>query len=337
MTASKIMIVEDETIVGMDLTHKLERLGYLVAPEVIRYGGKALGAAEKHQPDLVLMDIRLKGDTDGIEAACHIRENLGLPVVFLTAYTDDTTLFKAKKTEPFGYLKKPVRAEDLKIVLEMTLYKAAIDKQLRESELRFRTVAEFTHDWETWTGPGGDYLYSSPSCLRITGYSGDAFTRDPSFFANIIYPDDRKRFERFSSRHLQESRKATSLEFRIIRKDGEIRWIDHVCQPVFDSGGRYLGQRASSRDITKRKLLECRLSHKVEELQEALDSIKTLKGLIPICSHCKNIRDDHGYWNYLESYLQTHADVTFSHSLCPSCMDDLYGEEDWYQNIKTKF
>ena len=100
MDQKKVMIVEDEVIVGLDLTKKLEHLGYRVVPNVIRYGEEVLQAAEKEKPDLIIMDVRLKGEKDGTEAARIIREKLGLPIIFLTAYSDQATLSNAKKTEP---------------------------------------------------------------------------------------------------------------------------------------------------------------------------------------------------------------------------------------------
>ena len=112
MVQNKIMIVEDEVIVSADIRIKLEQLGYEVAP-IVRYGEKVLDAARQVRPDLVLMDIKLKGEMDGIQAAEQIRADLNLPVVFLTAYSDSETLSRAKATEPYAYLKKPVKLDDL--------------------------------------------------------------------------------------------------------------------------------------------------------------------------------------------------------------------------------
>jgi hypothetical protein len=82
--------------------------------------------------------------------------------------------------------------------------------------------------------------------------------------------------------------------------------------------------------------LDERFLTKINELQEALDNIKTLKGLLPICAGCKKIRDDKGCWNYLETYIERHSDASFSHGLCPHCSDELYGKEDWYIEMKKK-
>jgi PAS domain S-box-containing protein len=332
----KIMIVEDEVIVGMDLKTKVQNLGYIVDSNVIRYGEEVAAAAKKVKPDLILMDIRLKGEMTGTEAAAIVREKMGIPIIFLTAYSDSDTLSKAKQADPYAYLKKPVRVDDLRLSIEFTLHKAELEKKLKLSELQYRTVADYTYDWETWIGPDGKYIYISPSCERITGYKKDQFLDDPSFFYSIVHPDDREAIQNDFRTHLSSTKDTCCSEFRIISSDGETRWMEHFCCPVFSTEGDYIGRRAGNRDVTERKKLSTELKEKVSELEAALDNIKTLKGLIPICASCKKIRDDKGYWNMLEAYIQSHSEATFSHSMCPECMEQFYGDEDWYKAMKEK-
>ena len=132
MIQKKIMIVEDEVIFGIDLIEKLENLGYQPDPNIIRYGEGVMDAAQKSKPDLILMDINLKGKMDGIQAAVLVQKHLNIPVIFLTAFSDKETLSNAKKAEPYAFLKKPVKLEDLKITLEIGLYKAKMEKKLKE-------------------------------------------------------------------------------------------------------------------------------------------------------------------------------------------------------------
>ena len=87
-------------------------------------------------------------------------------------------------------------------------------------------------------------------------------------------------------------------------------------------------------DISKRKKIEKEREELIKNLQEALENIKTLKGLLPICSHCKKIRDDQGYWKQVDVYIQKHSEAEFTHSMCPVCSDELYGTEDWYIEMK---
>jgi PAS domain S-box-containing protein len=135
-----------------------------------------------------------------------------------------------------------------------------VEEALRESEERYRIVAQFTYDWEYWVDSEGNFLYVAPSCERITGYSAEEFIADPDLMNRIIHPDDRPEM----LDHYHNVRKVTpdavdAEDFRIVRRDGEIRWIGHVCQPVYDQDGQPLGRRSSNRDITSRKTLEAQL------------------------------------------------------------------------------
>lgn len=133
MTNARILIVEDEAIIGMELQENIERLGYTVT-SVVSSGEKALEKTESEQPDLVLMDIRIKGDMDGIDAAEIIRNRFGVPVVFSTAYLDEERIERAKIAMPFGYVLKPIQERDLKVTLEMALYVAEVDAARRDAE-----------------------------------------------------------------------------------------------------------------------------------------------------------------------------------------------------------
>lgn len=144
----------------------------------------------------------------------------------------------------------------------------AARQKLREAEKRYRTVADFTYDWEYWESPEREMLYVSPSCERISGYAAEEFLDNPDLLQQIIYREDRGIWA--DHRHTAGSKKgSTEIEFRIHTKDGKIRWIEHVCQPVYDNDGGYLGIRASNRDVTKRKLIEKVLEKKDRMLQEA--------------------------------------------------------------------
>lgn len=139
MTKTRILIVEDEIIVGLDIQHELTGLGYRVTG-VVASGQEAIQSASQTKPDLVLMDIRLAGEMDGIAAAQQIRQNVSVPIIYLTAYADAETLQRAKITEPFGYIIKPYQERDLHITIEMALYKHRLESQLKQyaTELEWR-------------------------------------------------------------------------------------------------------------------------------------------------------------------------------------------------------
>jgi PAS domain S-box-containing protein len=140
MPNENILIAEDDGIIAARLQSILVKLGYAVTA-MVASGEDAIRQAAEVQPELVLMDVELAGEMDGIEAGGQIRAQLGIPVVYLTAYLDDTLLQRAKMTEPYGYLVKPVQDRELRATIEVAIYKCRLDRQLRESEERYRAVA----------------------------------------------------------------------------------------------------------------------------------------------------------------------------------------------------
>ena len=128
MEKAKILVVEDQNIVALNIKNKLKNLGYTLL-DTAATGEEAIRKAESMNADIVLMDIKLKGDMDGIEAAREIKNRLGIPVLYLTAFTDDETFNRAKITEPAGYISKPFREEDLHSNIEMALHKHRAEKK----------------------------------------------------------------------------------------------------------------------------------------------------------------------------------------------------------------
>lgn len=145
--------------------------------------------------------------------------------------------------------------------------------ELRKSEERFLTVADFTYDWEYWIDPDGNLIYLSPSCKRITGYGAEEYMKDPGLLQSIVHPEDRLML----AEHMKQEKALSEVmfaEFRMIARNKEERWIHHICQAVYGEDGRYLGRRASNRDITKRK-------HADAALQESEERYRQLAAKIP--------------------------------------------------------
>jgi PAS domain S-box-containing protein len=167
----------------------------------------------------------------------------------------------------------PVRNENQEILfivntnVDLTEYKRAEEK-LTQAEQRYRTVADFTYDWEWWLGPDGKYIYVSPSCERITGYKPGEFISKPHLLEEIILPEDRKMWDEHI-KNAQSERKPREIQFRIKRKDGADRWIEHASQPVRNAEGVFSGFRASNRDITDRKKAENLLQLSERSLSQA--------------------------------------------------------------------
>jgi len=141
MVEINVLVVEDESIVAEDIRRTLIKLGYAVTG-VASSGEMAIKKVEEHVPDLVMMDIVLKGGMDGIETAKQIRSRFNIPVVYLTAFSDEKILERAKITEPFGYIIKPFKERELKINVEIALYKHRAEERLKESKEFYEGVLE---------------------------------------------------------------------------------------------------------------------------------------------------------------------------------------------------
>ncbi|HBA72392.1 MAG: hypothetical protein A2X82_07110 [Geobacteraceae bacterium GWC2_55_20] len=126
-------------------------------------------------------------------------------------------------------------------------------RALKEQEIKYRTVADYTYDWEYWIDPDGVFRYISPACKRITGYDAEQFYEDPELLSRLLHQDDRELYATFRCAELH---RADNLVFRIFRADGAIRWLEHSCQPIVDEAGVFLGNRCCNRDITERKQVE---------------------------------------------------------------------------------
>jgi photoactive yellow protein len=170
-------------------------------------------------------------------------------------------------------------------VLDITQHRQA-DQMLRDSEWKYRVVADNTYDWEFWLDPHGKFVYCSPSCERITGHAPDAFIADMSLMTAIVHPEDRARYMEHAC-HAVSDGMAGEFCFRIVRPDGGQRWIEHVCQPVRDGGGVFAGRRGSNRDITDRKGREAQL----EQIRNQLDDTQQIAHL--------------GSWEYVAATHET--------------------------------
>ncbi len=157
------------------------------------------------------------------------------------------------------------------VVRDITHRKRA-EAALKKSEERFRLVADFTYNCEYWRGSDGNLLYVSPSCERVSGYPAESFLNDPSLMRRIVHPKDIDKLSAHLEAHCIQEAGPGHLEFRIIIRDGEERWIEHFCQPVFDEEGRWLGRRASNLDITERKRAEAALWQAKERFEKVFTS-----------------------------------------------------------------
>jgi len=173
MGGETILIVEDEAITGMGLRKSLMDLGYSVL-DVVPTGEQAVQAAVERRPDLILMDIRLAGKMNGIAASKLIHDQTGIPVIFLSAYSDDRIVQLAKVTMPYGYILKPVREQELKTTIEMALHKYAFDQALRISEETTRVLLNATADMHFLIDPDAKILIANEQLAGKAGTTSEA-------------------------------------------------------------------------------------------------------------------------------------------------------------------
>ena len=207
--AAKILIVEDEQIVAVDIQGHLQRLGYRVVGTVAS-GEEACQMAAELEPDLVLMDVRIQGAFDGIGAATRIRQSRDVPIVFLTAYTDVDTLDRAKLTQPYGYIVKPFAQRDLEAAIEVALYKATVDRQLHQSHENLQTILDAQRHGTVMLDADGRIRFASRAVLRMAEVSETQVVGRP--LADLLpLSDDQAAALEAMGRHPQQDRQNVTV------------------------------------------------------------------------------------------------------------------------------
>ena len=272
MDKVQVLVVEDEAIVSMDLRYKLESLGYSVPAEV-RSGEEAVAAASRLRPDVVLMDIGLSGDMDGIDAAAQIRDQYEVPVVYLTAYADEATLERAKLTEPYGYLLKPVDSKALQTVVEVSIYKHQIEKWLQESERWLSAVLRSASDAIVTTDRDGKVnLINHAAGTRLGITKDQALGKKlAGLFAITV--------QRASAHPVRKSLRENVVvplheDACLVVGKGDAVPISGSAAPIMDDEGNLTGVALSFRDISERKKSERDLAVALDQARES-DRLKS--------------------------------------------------------------
>jgi len=269
MTKSKILIVEDEKISAEAMLTTLESLGYEVTAVASSAKG-ALEEVEKKKPDLVLMDIKLKGEKDGIEAARQISSQAHIPVIFITVLTDKETVARAKTIGPYGFVHKPIEEKDLYSAIEMALYKHKMEAELRESEEKFRRFFENDPDYCYMASPDGLILNVNTSALKTLGYKKDKLVGKP---LKVIYAPEHHKLASKKFEAWKRTGKLKDEEMVIITKDGQRRTVLLSTDVVKDRTGKILYYVCVQRDITERKQAEEELIRLSTAVRMSTDSI----------------------------------------------------------------
>jgi PAS domain S-box-containing protein len=217
----------------------LDMLGYAKEYVIGRWFGEFLAPNLKDDFSACYERLKATGEVRGVEWEVVHRDGMHLIASF-----DSVISYDAQGN-----------FQQIHCTMRDVTERKRMEEALRETEMRYRTVADFTYDWEYWMAPDGRLLYVSPSCERITGYRVEQFINSPQLLGQIVLSQDRDIWDQHHQDHSVVTGPRT-IQFRVRRQDGEIRWIEHACQPVVTEQDGFLGSRISNRDITERKRAE---------------------------------------------------------------------------------
>jgi PAS domain S-box-containing protein len=275
---TRILVVEDESVVAMDIAATLRRLGYDVVDTVLS-GAEAIEAAKILRPDLILMDIRIKGEMDGIEAAAEIHRTRQVPIVFLTAHADLDTIERSKGAAPYGYVLKPFDERLLHRTIEIALNRASVDELAQDealdalwrSEERFRLMVDAVKEYALFmVGEDGLVVSWNSGAERITGFTADEVLGKP---VTALRADEESDQPTFQHRVADGGAAGAEWDEVAVRKDGS-SYLAHVYgAPMISRGGHRIGFVGVTKDVTKQRDLEAQLLQ-----AQKLESIAHLAG-----------------------------------------------------------
>ena len=270
----RILICEDELLFAEDIAITLGELGYEIAGIVVT-GEEAIRIAEEVRPDLILMDINLPGEIDGIEAAQQIRTQSDIPIVYLTAYAETDVFERAKHTEPYGYVSKPVRFLELTNTIRTALYKHEADRKVKESEALRAKAEELAglHSWE-WNIRTGCLVWSAEA-YRTFGFRPGETELIFDTFISSVHADDRDAV-RSAVQDAVDGKRPYDFEFRIVQTDGQERVLHSRGEIQRDAKGQAIRMQGMSLDITDRKRTEEALQQSEEKFRLFMDNSPTI-------------------------------------------------------------
>ena len=245
----KLLIVEDEPIVALDLQQEVAEFGCEVVG-VAESADEALMAVEDNLPDLALMDVRIVGSMDGIQTARLLREAYGVPVIFLTSYSDDTTTARAAREMPYGYLTKPFQSRELRATLEVALHKAKVDQGVRTARLKIASTVDGMHEALIMVSLDGEIQFMNSSAERLTGRTRE-YSSGRQLEEVLDVRDDRARLVPILN---DREQKVTIEEFGLNLRpaDGGSQVVDLTVCPLADDAGRYRGYVITLRNADER-------------------------------------------------------------------------------------
>ncbi len=264
MKKKSILIVEDEWIIAHDLQLTLENLNYNVIA-IIGNGNDAIDLLKKEQPNLILMDISLRGNLNGIKTSQIIHDNWGIPVVFLTAHSNPEYFDKAIKTEPYGYLYKPISIHELKSTLEMAFYKFNMEKKLKKSENSYRTIFDNTGAATFIINKNGIIILANKKALELTGLTNDEIVNKTTFM-DFLAPEYKKQILEHHKKRSLGHKIPTEYETVFLSNDGSRRNVFVQVGSIPETGNSVI----SLIDITDQKQAEDKFRNLFTRIPDAI-------------------------------------------------------------------
>jgi PAS domain S-box-containing protein len=269
MEKIRVLIVEDEALSALAIKSYLEDCGYDV-PDVVSSGAEAVLAAAQTEPDVVLMDIKLDGPVDGVEAAAKITKAFRIPVIFLTAYSDADTLKRARLTEPFGFVIKPIDERALAASIEMAVYKSSMDRELRATKEKQETILRCVGDGIAVADAHGAIDYLNPAARRLMGLLEGESTAGTSLFKLFTLFDGTTGESVFLplQRVVVDGQTVSLSDLTLATVEGSRIGIDIDLAPLRDDRGSPHGVVLAFRDITERRKMQEMISKELLEATE---------------------------------------------------------------------
>lgn len=283
MAKERVLIVEDEKIIALDLQRRLERFGYTIC-ETCSEGVDAIEKAKLHKPDIILMDIMLNGPMDGIEAAKIIKQDQRIPVVFLTAYVDDRTLERAKTAEPYGYILKPFKERELYTAIDIALYKFNSEQFIKKQERLFSAILHSVNDGLIAVDNDMRILFINPVASHMGGWAEEECRGKP--IHQVLSMIDSKTLNPKLPSALPEGESSNKFHDVILKSRlGQTYIIDGSITKIHQAGNEIEGYVIAFRDVTELRTLSATVDYqtshdKLTGLGNREDFVKKLQSIL---------------------------------------------------------
>ena len=283
MRQAKVFVVEDESIISMGIQNVLDKFGYSVNGTATT-GEEAIEKIRADQPDLILMDIMLKGNLNGIETSRVLLSETSIPIIFLTSYSDDDMISKASEIGAYGYILKPINERELYSSIETALSKNEIDRKLIDKEKYVSSILENIADGIITVGLDGKIEYMNDSAEELTGWGkNDAYNRHLTDVFNIIEMEDERPRARVISDLYADG--ITKFDSDLVRNNGQVIIIECKIVPIKNYRNEIIGSIISFSNISDRRRAELEMKNNLRNLR------KTLKGTVNALATLSEKRD----------------------------------------------